>query len=282
MDKCIKAKAITRERLAERVIFGGVDWDVIERSQDVLSLEGNTSERIFRDLRHRILVGEFEAGEKLPPERELASYYNTNRNTLREAIKRLEQIKLVSVKQGSGLRVMDYRREASLEILGAYLQSVEDGEERRRVISDLLNARTHILELTVKLASERAEVSDLAKLKQIQAHQELAFKRGDTVALARGDLAFVDALVSAAESLTARWVANTFIEIYRNLLNLFIDKFPLLWMLQEEYINYIKELIAALEHGEADRAVSLTHNYYTETDAQLKAKLESISADLEL
>lgn len=51
-------------------------------------------EKIANGLRSRIKEQEF-SGDRLPPERELAQYYNANRVTLRKAIDLLEQEKLV-------------------------------------------------------------------------------------------------------------------------------------------------------------------------------------------
>ena len=48
-------------------------------------------EDIYTVLQGRILSGALPAGSRLPAERELAAEFNTNRNTLREAIRRLEQ-----------------------------------------------------------------------------------------------------------------------------------------------------------------------------------------------
>ena len=50
---------------------------------------GNIAATVFQDLRRAILSGEFSAGERLPGERELAQKYQTNRNTLREAVRRI-------------------------------------------------------------------------------------------------------------------------------------------------------------------------------------------------
>ena len=43
---------------------------------------------VYVDLRRQILSGALAAGERLPGERELAAKYDTNRNTLREAVRR--------------------------------------------------------------------------------------------------------------------------------------------------------------------------------------------------
>ena len=50
----------------------------------------NIARNVFEDLRQQILSGSLGPGERLPGERELAARYGTNRNTLREAVRRLE------------------------------------------------------------------------------------------------------------------------------------------------------------------------------------------------
>ncbi|MGC4068992.1 MAG: winged helix-turn-helix domain-containing protein, partial [Polyangiaceae bacterium] len=69
----------------------------------------NLTNRIFVELRRQILKGELLPGERLPGERELAQKYDTNRNTLREAVRRLEQLHLVTVRHGQGVTVADFK-----------------------------------------------------------------------------------------------------------------------------------------------------------------------------
>ena len=52
--------------------------------------------------------GEFPAGGRLPPERELAERFNVSRPTIREAIIALEVLKRVQVKTGSGIYVLEH------------------------------------------------------------------------------------------------------------------------------------------------------------------------------
>lgn len=53
--------------------------------------------------------GEFPAGGRLPPERELAELFNVSRPTIREAIIALEVLNRVQVKTGSGIYVLEHR-----------------------------------------------------------------------------------------------------------------------------------------------------------------------------
>jgi GntR family transcriptional repressor for pyruvate dehydrogenase complex len=74
-------------------------------------------EAVAEQLRDAILDGRFPAGRKLPPERELAVEFRVNRTSVREAIKVLEGLGLVQVRQGDGVTVRPLV-EASLDLLG--------------------------------------------------------------------------------------------------------------------------------------------------------------------
>jgi DNA-binding FadR family transcriptional regulator len=52
--------------------------------------------------------GEFPAGGRLPPERDLAERFNVSRPTIREAIIALEVLNRVQVKTGSGIYVLEH------------------------------------------------------------------------------------------------------------------------------------------------------------------------------
>src|SRR2546430_17039742 len=66
-------------------------------------------EGVVARLRRDILLGRFQPGDRLPPERELATRLSTNRNTLREALRILESENLVRARQGDGTIVLDWR-----------------------------------------------------------------------------------------------------------------------------------------------------------------------------
>ncbi|MCL1075276.1 FadR/GntR family transcriptional regulator [Shewanella dokdonensis] len=59
------------------------------------------STNIYAQLRTAILDGRYAAGQKLPSESELISYFNVSRTTIREAIKGLEASGLVDIKRGA-------------------------------------------------------------------------------------------------------------------------------------------------------------------------------------
>jgi GntR family transcriptional repressor for pyruvate dehydrogenase complex len=75
------------------------------------------SEDIYRQLRDAILSGALAPGTALSGERVLAEQFAVNRHAVREAMRRLEQSRLVEVSHGGSTRVLDWRTHAGLELL---------------------------------------------------------------------------------------------------------------------------------------------------------------------
>jgi DNA-binding FadR family transcriptional regulator len=73
-------------------------------------------EDVAEQLRDAILDGRWAAGSKLPPERELAVRFGVNRTSVRDALKVLEALGLVGIRQGDGATVRPLV-EASLDVL---------------------------------------------------------------------------------------------------------------------------------------------------------------------
>jgi DNA-binding FadR family transcriptional regulator len=106
----------------------------------------------------QILDGSFAPGDRLPPERELAQTLNVNRSSVREALKKLEQLRLVDIQQGSGTRVKDSQH-ASFEVVWEML--FEGGRPNLARIRDLLELREALLPGVLRLALERASDAEL-------------------------------------------------------------------------------------------------------------------------
>ncbi len=230
----------------------------------------SVAEAIYVDLLRQIVSGVLPAGSRLRSERELAADYGTNRNTLREAMRKLEQGRLITVRQGQGVTVADFRKTGTIEILGPFLAHGGDGRETVRVMVDLLVVRVQVLEMAVAMAAQHAQEADIERLEALVAAQVEAFERADRQALVEGDIAMVDALVDAAHSLTIRWIANTLLEVYRGL----VAKVASLWVIEPIFPRYLRRLVDAVARGDAEDAVDATRDYYQRTDDRLFRTLE--------
>jgi len=74
-----------------------------------------TADKVFEQMQHAIVEGEFAAGSKIS-EPELAKHYQISRSTLREALNRLEKCHLIERKANVGSRVVDCTIEGLLEL----------------------------------------------------------------------------------------------------------------------------------------------------------------------
>jgi len=104
-------------------------------------------------LRHRIALGDFPPGSRLPTERELADVLGVGRNTVRAALRQLTEEGLVSTTLGrsGGTRVRgatDPDRTPRAEILANFRATIRDSLEYRGAIEPL----------AARLAAERAPV----------------------------------------------------------------------------------------------------------------------------
>lgn len=118
-------------------------------------------EDVAGQLREAILDGQLQAGEKLPPERELAARFGVNRTSVRAALKLLEAQGLLVIRQGDGAIVQSLM-EASFDVLGAMLLrgdriDLELLRELEQVIEPLL------LEMA-QLAIRRCTAPELERL----------------------------------------------------------------------------------------------------------------------
>jgi GntR family transcriptional repressor for pyruvate dehydrogenase complex len=233
----------------------------------------NIAQQIFEDLQRHILSGQLSAGERLLGERELAAKYGTNRNTLREAVRKLEQARLVSVRHGRGVTVADFRRTGTPELLAPYLRAGPDMSEVADIIGDVLEPRILLLEYAARLAVRRAEPADIDRLKDIGDLLIKAFEAGDAPVVARGFQRWLDVLVEAGHSVSVRWIANSLFDALRDTL----ERFPNLWVLEPTFPEYLTGLVQALRSGNEEAAVTTTRAYYERVDQKLMALLHALA-----
>lgn len=124
------------------------------------------SREITRKLTRRIVDEVYPPGSKLPTERELAAEFDVTRHVVREALKRLEALGLVTIRQGSGIQVQDLRLTGGLEIARTLLQR-EDGSLDMGFLADMLDFRAQIGQTIVKLAAENRTDEQLARMREL-------------------------------------------------------------------------------------------------------------------
>jgi len=115
------------------------------------------ADRLFDQLRQAIVEGEIPAGSKIS-EPALAARYGVSRGSLREALQRLEAIKLIERRANVGARVVQL---SSIELLEIYL--VREGLEA----------------MAARLAAERMSDAAIADLRALLEHHGRELARDD-------------------------------------------------------------------------------------------------------
>lgn len=150
-------------------------------------------------LRAAILDGRLGPGDKLPPERALAADFGVNRLTLRAALAKLTTQGLVAARQGSGYRVLDYRRTGGPALITGLVQG--DGGGLRTVARDLLRVRRHLAHALLEHLQLNPSTLDLGPTEAAVEAFAAAVVRGAPAAeLVLLDLDVIATLVDAADS----------------------------------------------------------------------------------
>jgi GntR family transcriptional repressor for pyruvate dehydrogenase complex len=122
------------------------------------------SEILADELRKQILAGNYRPGDRLPPERQLAQQLGVGRSTVREAFKKLEQLRLVEIRHGGGATVGQLES-ASLDVVPMLVR--HDGVVNVAIVEQLLEARRVLIVAATRLAVERATAEDLRAARRV-------------------------------------------------------------------------------------------------------------------
>ena len=120
-------------------------------------------EVFVQEVENMILSGELDVGEQLPSARELCVKMGVSRPVISAGIVELEKMGFVEIHPRRGVFVGDYRRKGTLETLVAIMR-YNGGAMRRSEVQSLLETRSALECLCVRLVIERASDADLASL----------------------------------------------------------------------------------------------------------------------
>lgn len=183
---------------------------------------------VFNTLRHAILKGELEPGERLM-EISLAQRLGVSRTPIREAIRKLEL---------EGLVVMVPRK-------GAEVADITEKDLR-----DVLEVRTALEELSIELAMRNMTPEDYEALKAANDEFERLSKEDDLIKIAEADVAFHEIIYIATDNKRLIQMINNLREqMYRYRLEYIKDKSAHAHLIDEH-----TRIISAMENGDLNAA----------------------------
>jgi GntR family transcriptional repressor for pyruvate dehydrogenase complex len=153
------------------------------------------SDDIMEQLESMILNGTFLAGQKLPPERQLAERFAVSRPSVREAIQKLETKNLVERKQGGGTFVKPKLNELITDPLLLLLS------DRPEMQFDLLEFRHALEGMAAYYAALRGQPDDYIALKKALIDLPLGANSADKSIEAKALVSFYLTMAGAAHNL---------------------------------------------------------------------------------
>ncbi|GAB3650855.1 FadR/GntR family transcriptional regulator [Ramlibacter alkalitolerans] len=149
-------------------------------------------DRVLSFLRGELMSGRVKAGDRLLPERDLASALGVSRPVIREALTALSTLGAVEIRRGYGTVV----REPDFTALADYFSLVL--AQQAGAVDDVMQARIAIERQAIRLACTRALAPDLDRLSQ--ALQAIKDTIDDPAQGGAADFHFHSMIVEAAHS----------------------------------------------------------------------------------
>ena len=212
------------------------------------------SESVYRQISDKILRLELAAGDELPAERELSEAFGVNRGAIREAIKRLQQAGLVSVRQGGKSVVLDYLSEGGMELLPSLLVD-KHGRLNGTVVRSIMAMRSSLAPDIAAAAAKKGGSKLADELDALLTQMKADGK--NPKALQDHALIFWKKLVERGGNIAFRLAFNSMTKTYTQVWD------ALTPVLENEFRDHenLGAIVAAVRKGDADkaRAAGLRH-----------------------
>ncbi len=167
------------------------------------------SSQLFEQLRTQILAGRYAPGDRLPPERELCESFQVNRGSVREALKRLEQTRLIHIRQGDGSVVLDFHAHAGFDLLSHLV--MPGGTLNPLALRSVLEFRALIGPEIARLAALRATPEHVEHLANLVTEIKQC---EDNATFQRLDFEFYKVMARASENVAFLLVLNSITDVY--------------------------------------------------------------------
>ena len=168
-------------------------------------------EEIVSIIQKQIMDGTLAPGNKLPTERELAENFEVNRATVREALRKLENLDLVEIRHGDGLYIKNYLESGNLDLIKAAFNM----DSSDQVMDNILEVRRYVVPQMAYLAALKRTKDDLKELEQVIFKEDLS--------MLERDIKVHQIIARATHNLLCTIGLNFFNQIFRNYGYLYFD-----------------------------------------------------------
>src|SRR3954466_1029105 len=130
-------------------------------------------EQVAEQIQKLIAEGSLNPGDRLPPERELATRFGVARSSIRDAVRTLEVMGILEPRQGAGTVVRDLSADSLVVPLATVLV------RKRELVEELLDVRRILEPALAARAAKNATADEVMELEDILRRQREKMRRGE-------------------------------------------------------------------------------------------------------
>jgi GntR family transcriptional repressor for pyruvate dehydrogenase complex len=215
------------------------------------------SKRIADRIIEDIINGKYLPDSKLPTEREMSKTFEVTRHVIREALKRVESWGLVSIQQGSGAKVNNYKTSGGIELI-EYLLTQDKEVVNIDFILKIFEYHEILSIGAIQLAARRITEEELNQF------ESLVKKRGgctDNEEKAGLTLEISRAILEGSKNTCIQLTFNSVIRMSHK----FLPFFNLTYASPLDYQKFFERLVEFFKEGDHEMAALLATRYFNET-----------------
>jgi GntR family transcriptional repressor for pyruvate dehydrogenase complex len=214
----------------------------------------------FEKLISYVVNGTWNAGDRIPSERELCQQLGIARTSLREALKAMELVGMLDSRVGDGTFVCDRSEFLSRPLLWAFT-----GTDRAE-LRDIMEAREFLERDLAGLAAERASEEEIGKIAAALQQMRDSIDGGQPII--ESDMAFHLAVAQAAHN----EVLRNAVQLLRNLLKRWLVLKLMIPQVPASVLQQHEAIYRAIKQRNAAKARSAMWDHLEET-AQLVTRV---------
>ncbi len=151
---------------------------------------------IIGQIRQAILSGQLSPGDRLPSEKELIARFGVSKNTMREALRVLEVMGFLTIRQGPG---------GGAEVMAVDMRTTQDSianflHFQNTSITDLSEVRHLVEPYLAGLAAGRLRQGEIDRLEQLNQSCREALARGESIVGGKDEVDFHRTLAHVSEN----------------------------------------------------------------------------------
>jgi len=216
----------------------------------------NVTQLLILRFQEMLREGVLTQGTRLPSERELAAHFKVARSSLRQALKVLEIMGVITQKVGDG-SYLNTDTSAVLAVPMEFLFLLDDTS-----VEELTELRLLMEPGLARLAAQRATADDIALLRK--SIKDLESSSQDRLKLVSSDLLFHRAIFQASKNRTA---SSLFQTIHRAMAKMILVTSQLVEL--EHTLSFHKPIMSAIEQRRGDEAAALMQDHIQDATALL-------------